>query len=305
VELLPDGGLLVVRRDGVLERISLESETLWELELAAHHDVAVGPDGRFQVLTHRLASTPFEDGEVSVVEDFVTTVSDGGRPLGSLSLLALAREKVSAERLRAIADASLEERHEPERPLHGLVDVLHTNTLERLPHDVPALGSRGDLLVGLRELDLVASVDLRDRRFGWSFGPGELDRPHQPSLLANGNVLVFDNRPRRGYSRVVEIDPRVGKIVWKYEGSPGERFYSEKMGGCQGLPNGNVLITESAAGRAFEVDREGRIVWEFLNPELSAKGRRRAAIHRLSKLQPAELGGPLRQRVQAATEGAR
>jgi hypothetical protein len=32
------------------------------------------------------------------------------------------------------------------------------------------------------------------------------------------------------------------------------------------LDNGNTLITESCAGRAFEVSRNGTVVWEFFSP---------------------------------------
>ena len=37
------------------------------------------------------------------------------------------------------------------------------------------------------------------------------------------------------------------------------------MGNHQWLPNGNVLITESWQGRAFEVNPRGEIVWEYVN----------------------------------------
>jgi hypothetical protein len=37
------------------------------------------------------------------------------------------------------------------------------------------------------------------------------------------------------------------------------------MGKHQWLPNGNLLISESMRGRAFEIDRDGRVVWEYLN----------------------------------------
>jgi hypothetical protein len=37
------------------------------------------------------------------------------------------------------------------------------------------------------------------------------------------------------------------------------------MGRHQWLPNGNLLITESMQGRAFEVDPEGQLVWEYFH----------------------------------------
>ena len=38
------------------------------------------------------------------------------------------------------------------------------------------------------------------------------------------------------------------------------------MGSVQRLPNGNTLVTDSFAGRAFEVTRERQVVWRFDNP---------------------------------------
>jgi len=37
------------------------------------------------------------------------------------------------------------------------------------------------------------------------------------------------------------------------------------MGKHEWLPNGNLLITEARKGRAFEIDPQGNIVWEFVN----------------------------------------
>ena len=41
----------------------------------------------------------------------------------------------------------------------------------------------------------------------------------------------------------------------------------------QKLPNGNVLITESDYGRAFEVTTDGKIVWEYINPHRADENR--------------------------------
>jgi len=71
------------------------------------------------------------------------------------------------------------------------------------------------------------------------------------------------------YSRVVEINPKTNAIEWEYKDDPPFAFFSSNQGGCQRLPNGNTLITDSDAGRIFEVAHEGEIVWEFVNPSCS------------------------------------
>ena len=37
------------------------------------------------------------------------------------------------------------------------------------------------------------------------------------------------------------------------------------MGKHQYLPNGNILITESLAGRVFEITSSAKIVWSYIN----------------------------------------
>ena len=46
-------------------------------------------------------------------------------------------------------------------------------------------------------------------------------------------------------------------------------FFTPFMGGAQRLGNGNTLITETAFGRVFEVTREGRLCWEWVNEEFA------------------------------------
>jgi hypothetical protein len=55
-------------------------------------------------------------------------------------------------------------------------------------------------------------------------------------------------------------------VTWAYRGEPGRRFSSNFLGSAERLPGGTTLITESAAGRAFEVTPDGERVWEYVNP---------------------------------------
>jgi len=114
-------------------------------------------------------------------------------------------------------------------------------------------------------LPLQCNAGVDTRTIVWSLG-GLWHRQHEPSLLNNGNVLVFDNNGDEGNSRIVEFDPVTQEMVWQYAGSEGRPFASNTCGTCQRLPNGNTLITESEAGRAFEVVPDGLIVWEFISP---------------------------------------
>ena len=67
-------------------------------------------------------------------------------------------------------------------------------------------------------------------------------------------------------SKVIEIDPFTQETVWAYRGTPENGFFTATCGSNQRLPNGNTLITESDAGRAFEVTPDNQIVWEYYNP---------------------------------------
>ena len=109
-------------------------------------------------------------------------------------------------------------------------------------------------------------------------------------MLSSGRMLVFDNGPFRGYSRVLEIDPLSGSILWSYGEEPRERFHSPYLSGAQRLPNGNTLICEGQSERLFEVTPNKEIVWDFHSPFVGQApqhlGKR---IHRATRYSPAQV----------------
>ena len=148
-------------------------------------------------------------------------------------------------------------------------DVFHTNTLEVLDGRWASLDPgfrKGNLLISVLKLDTLAVLDPERQTIVWA-RTGGWRRQHQPTFIDGGHLLVFDNTGAGpGKSRVLELDPRTGKVVWQYGGTPGVDLFSKTLGSCQRLPNGNTLITESENGRALEVTRDKRVVWEFYNP---------------------------------------
>lgn len=168
-------------------------------------------------------------------------------------------------------------------------DFYHVNGIQILERD-SAIGKRGNVLVSLRTIDTIATIDLESEKVVWSWGPGVLDHQHHPQLLENGHVLVFDNGWHRGHSRVIELDPVSNTIVWKYEPGSAEDFFTRRRGGAYRLENGNTLITESDRGRAFEVTKEGRVVWQYWMPlsESDNDASMRQTIFRLQRLSGSE-----------------
>ena len=164
------------------------------------------------------------------------------------------------------------------------MDLFHTNTLAIIPRTFSETFQKGFIVFAARNLNLIGVVDLKNERLVWSWGEGELDWPHQPTLLESGNLLIFDNGFHRGYSRVIEMDPSNGTIVWTFHGTPPKSFRSRTMGGVQGLPNGNVLVTESLKGHAFEITQDGAVVWKFFNTDVNKERKRRATIYRMQRL---------------------
>ena len=53
---------------------------------------------------------------------------------------------------------------------------------------------------------------------------------------------------------------------WTYTAPDRYSFYSAFISGAHRLPNGHTFITEGMKGRLFEIDTDGRTVWEYWIP---------------------------------------
>lgn len=160
-----------------------------------------------------------------------------------------------------------------------LDDVLHVNDVEVLSTAMaPAfpMFRAGDLLVSSRNLSQLWVIDRQTGLVKWWF-VGPFHSQHDPDFRADGTIALFDNRPagdpgpengfngKLGGSRILVIDPRAGRSRVAYQGDKANRFYSPYRGKQELQPNGNLLIAETDAGRAFEVAPDGSVVWNFVN----------------------------------------
>lgn len=159
------------------------------------------------------------------------------------------------------------------------LDWSHGNGLARDPSD-------GGVLVSLRHQDALVKLDAAGELM-WILGTHDNWSPafankllapvgtsfawpfhqHAPAVLANGNILLFDNgnyrvspptpRPTTGeYSRAVEyaVDPVAKEIrqVWEYDAN--RTIFAAATGDVDiGAQTGNVIVTFGITGTVIEV----------------------------------------------------
>jgi hypothetical protein len=270
VHLLPNGDLLAIFSALGLIKLSRDSELIWAQPMAVHHDLDVAPNGDIHVLTRASVVVPRLHPTAAVIDDFITVLDPSGAQRGRVSVL----EALEASDFASLWFESPAHRWARDGRGAGSDDpyareLFHTNSVEvldgRLAHRLPAFRA-GNVLVSLLNLDAIAVVDLERRAVVWARSLG-FARQHDPSITESGSLLLFDNRGAKGRSRIWEWDPLAEALIWRYEGGERNPFYSECCGTVQRLPNGNTLVTETDAGRAFELDANERVVWEYRNPE--------------------------------------
>jgi Arylsulfotransferase (ASST) len=269
-ELLPDGDLMAVYErphqtpyGWGLARFDPQGRLRWGAIEHLHHDFDLGPDGRIYTLGQEIRTEPRQDLapiQAPFFDEFVVILSPDGEVLESISIFEAFGRSVYRDALLELADLD-----DPKG------DYLHPNAVELVDEEVAARvpGWRaGQLLVSLLGMDGLALIDPEAKEVVW-FMRGIWLEQHDPDLLPDGRILLFDNQGDLAAgmrSQILEIDPVSGSVVWRFASRDGESFYSKALGSQQALGNGNVLITESLRGRLFEVTRSGQVVWEYLNP---------------------------------------
>jgi outer membrane protein assembly factor BamB len=307
VALLPTGDLIVPGMDPIegessddaedsrdtlaarfLMRLDYQGNVVWKTHIPVHHDVGLNPRNQLVTLTTGYRAPKMNEG-VDIHDGSIAVVTLDGELIEQLSLYDVFAANPDEFPLQKVGV----------RERQGLKELplFHANAArwvdeKHLEGQHPIYDS-GVVLVTLRHQNVVVAVNWDQKEIVWMWGRGELMGPHDGSVLDNGHVLIFDNGLGRGWSRVVEVDPLSGRIVWEYKAPNPKDFYTASQGCNQRLPNGNTLITSSEQGEVFEVTPEGDVVWRYLNPYLNEEGRR-ATIVRSERYPSDFLGGLLR-----------
>ena len=253
-----------------MAKLDKDSNLIWAVADNFHHHFSVAEDGRIYGLTHQWRNTKERPVEGApglpelVLEDFLVVLSPEGKELSRVSLL----DAMTAPGYRELFGSSIFRHYDA-----NIWDRLHPNDVEVI---TPAFAARhpvakpGMGLVSIRELDALILVDVESKSVTWATR-GAWQRQHDPDLLPNGNVLLYDNRgadTKRGYARILELEPDSGRVVWSYTGSTKDSFVAPRWGGQQRLPNGNTMILTTNPGHVFEVTAAGALVWSYRDVQI-------------------------------------
>jgi hypothetical protein len=152
---------------------------------------------------------------------------------------------------------------------------MHANSL--------SIGPRGNVLIGIHYFDQVVSVAPGWGTVEWRLGGVNATIPlpegegfsgqHTAAEVADGRVLLFDNRfDRGGHSRAVELalSPAGATLAWEW--SPTRPNFAAIVSSARRLENGNTvvgfgtsagLVGSSGPVEAYEVSPAGQTVWHL------------------------------------------
>lgn len=285
VRLNRDGSLAVIGTDNLVKEYDWEGRLTWFYQLPdehhlPHHDLIKLRNGNYLILGH--------DGHTHT--DYLHEVDGHSRVIWEWRM----------QRYRGSFPGWEE----------NSTDPSHSNSIRELPpnrwYDAGDERFRpGNILVSARNLNTIFIIDRQDSEVVWRFSEG-LDRQHEAVMVEDGVageglIMVFNNgldglhAYRR--SRVQAIDPSAEEVVWEYAT---EYLFSSVGGAVQPLPGGNLFVTSSHGGRAFEITPDGRIVWQWVPPYRPMRVERIPYDH---CPQLADLGRPIESEILPGDRG--
>ena len=273
IAFLPNGDLLFNFERLGLIRLGYCGEVRWRLPRSTHHSVQPDDNGNFWVPGRNYLEKPnrldkfrnFTNGYIPVLLE----VSADGEVKSEIPVYDLLIDNGLGGLLYMSTLNNWGTR------ISG--DLLHLNDIEPFPEGMEGgVFQPGDVMFSLRNINAIIVFNRHTRKIKY-LSIGEVLRQHDPDFFDGNTISVFDNnnlsaatdeRPKieEGLSsRIVMLDARSGERTVYYEGTEEEPFFTSIMGEHQWLDNGNLLITESRAGRAFEINPAKQIVWEYQN----------------------------------------
>lgn len=244
--------------------LNIDGEVVWRLPYRTHHSIHQHDDGNLWICGQKRRVSPhpsFPGRKLPFDEYTILEVSPEGKKIREWSVSDI----LYKNNLSGLQYLGSDYKHKLIED-----DFLHLNDVEPFPSSFKeGFFKKGDVLVSLRNINTVFVFNRATEKIKF-ISTGMFVWQHDPDFIDGNTISVFDNNKismdnERLSSRIVVLSAPEKTFNIVYEGNAQHPFYSDIMGKHQWLPNGNLLITESMRGRAFELDPRGDIVWQYVN----------------------------------------
>lgn len=263
--LLDSGDLIFNYEHLGLVRLDFCGNVVWKLPYRTHHSIYLDEYNTLWVSGQKNHETPlpdFPNYTPIFIEPIILNISLEGEILSEISIMDLLKDND----LQSLLYISSKKNWSTE--ISG--DALHLNDVEVFPSYMEeGVFEAGDIMISLRNINTIIIFREKPQKVKYVI-IGEFVRQHDPDFIDGNTISIFDNNniAPKDYghqSRILIKSFTDNKTNVYYSGSEFNPFYTDIAGKHQWLQNGNLLITEATKGRAFELDRNGRIVWEYIN----------------------------------------
>jgi hypothetical protein len=279
--VLPDGSVVFNFEYAGLVKLDRCGNVVWTLPSITHHSVERSEQGGFWVPGTRIhmesTKSNFPPFRLPFSEDTILRISEDGEIMREISVPGLFYRSGLDSLLTATG-------HKFTEDMGWDNEIVHLNKIAELSSklaDKFPLFETGDLLLSIRELNLVMVVDPESETIKWwQIGPWL--RQHDPEFKDDGMLTVFNNNIYRTafgakdkekispvtaprISNIVEINPETRQYSVLYGGTADQELLTIIRGKHENTTDGGLLITEFEGGRVVETDTNGHIVWEYVN----------------------------------------
>lgn len=285
---MPDGSVVFNFEYNGMARLDRCGKVMWTVNKATHHSLERSEKGGFWVPSRNVYKTGdnvnFPPFEVPLVENILMRVADNGEILEEISVPQLFYDNGLDYLLTssAIYYTSFVKQKKGGAPR----EITHLNKITELSaamaNDFPMFAV-GDLLLSLRDLNMLMVVDPVSKKIKW-WRIGPWVRQHDSEYRPGGTIAVFNNNMhfRVAYkgkdrytqytrltvprvSNIMEVHPATGEHNIIYGMRPGQEMLSVFRSKVEFTEANGLLVTEFDGGRVFETDAQGNIIWQYIN----------------------------------------
>jgi hypothetical protein len=243
-------------------RLNRDSEVVWRLPYRTHHSLFMDEVGNLWTCgakkRHEERDPGFPFRKPPFDEYTLLAVSAQGKILHEWSIPDILRKNNLIGLYEIAWTAS-------DLDPNFCDDRLHLNDVEPFPAAIEeGFFKRGDVIVSLRNINTVFVFNRETEKIKY-ISTGRFVRQHDADFIDGNTYSVFDNGTAWRGSRIQVESATADSVRTAYSGSLAQPFFSRALGKHQWLPNGNLLVTDAMNGRGVEVDKDGKIVWEYRN----------------------------------------